>query len=66
MEYQNIKAIIDKEGNVVIEIDGVKGKSCDTITKQLEKILGSVESKKYKAEYYDEDKDDDNYLTNNT
>ena len=66
MEYQNIEVVIDKEGNVIIEVDGVKGKSCDAITKQLEKVLGKVESKDYKPEYYDEEKNDDNYQTNNT
>ena len=66
MEHQNVEVVIDKEGNVVIEVDGVKGKKCDAITKQLEKVLGKVESKDYKPEYYDEEKDDDNYQTNNT
>ncbi|MDA3837849.1 MAG: DUF2997 domain-containing protein [Candidatus Delongbacteria bacterium] len=66
MEYQNVEVVIDKEGNVVIEVDGVTGKACDAITKQLEKVLGKVESKEYKPEYYDEEKDEENKLSSNT
>ena len=63
MEYQTVEVKIDKEGNVFLEVDGVKGKKCDNITKDIVTILGGVEKKEYKPEYYDDDKGEDNILT---
>jgi hypothetical protein len=40
MELQEIDVIIDKEGQVRIEVRGAKGMSCLDLTKGLEAALG--------------------------
>lgn len=65
MEYQNVIIKIDKEGKVYIEVDGVKGKKCLQITKDVEKILGTVEKRDLKPEFNDEPDDEDNIITEN-
>jgi hypothetical protein len=40
MELQEIDVIIDKDGQVRIEVRGVKGPSCLDLTKGLEAALG--------------------------
>jgi len=63
MEYQSINIKIDQTGKVFLEVEGVGGKKCLELTKDIEKILGEVLEKEYKPEFYDETKDDENYLT---
>jgi hypothetical protein len=40
MEMQEIDVFIDKDGQVRIEVRGVKGPSCLDVTKALEEALG--------------------------
>ena len=40
MELQEIDVFIEKDGQVKIEIRGVKGMSCLDLTKDLEAVLG--------------------------
>jgi hypothetical protein len=40
MEMQEIDVFIDANGEVKIEVRGVKGQSCLDITKDLEQMLG--------------------------
>lgn len=40
MELQEVDVFIDKNGEVRIEVRGVKGQSCLDITKDLEDALG--------------------------
>ncbi len=40
MELQEIDVFIEKDGQVKIEIRGVKGMSCLNLTKDLEAVLG--------------------------
>ena len=40
MELQEIDVIIEKDGQVRIEVRGVKGPSCLDLTKELEAALG--------------------------
>lgn len=40
-----ITVTFDEKGNPVIEVDGVKGQSCQEITKGLEDALGLVNGK---------------------
>jgi len=63
MEYQSINIKIDQVGKVFLEVEGVGGKKCMELTKDIEKILGDVLQRDYKPEYNDETKDDDNVLT---
>jgi len=65
MEYQNVIIKIDEKGKVYIEVDGVKGKKCLQITKDIEKILGTIEKRVLKPEFNDEDDDGNNHLTEN-
>lgn len=65
MEYQNVIIKIDVKGKVYIEVDGVKGKKCLLITKEIEDILGIVEERKLKPEFNDEADDVDNIITEN-
>jgi hypothetical protein len=41
MELQEIDVFIEKDGQVKIEIRGVKGTSCLDLTKDLEAVLGN-------------------------
>jgi hypothetical protein len=41
MELQEIDVFIEKDGQVKIEIRGVKGMSCVDLTKDLEAVLGN-------------------------
>ena len=53
MEIQEIEVIIDKNGEVKIEVHGVKGKSCLKLTEDLEAALGGeVESREMKPDAY--------------
>ncbi len=65
MEYQEIKVKILEDGTVEVDVDGVKGKKCLEITRQIEEALGGdVIERKLKTAYYDsDDKEDDNLLT---
>jgi hypothetical protein len=40
MELQEIEVLIEKDGQVRIEVRGVKGMSCLDLTKDLEEALG--------------------------
>ena len=40
MELQEIDVFIDKNGEVRLEVRGVRGSYCLTVTKDLEKALG--------------------------
>lgn len=41
---------IDQDGNVLVEVSGVQGPSCQALTKELEEALGQVTGKKLKPE----------------
>ena len=54
MEEEKIIVKIDKDGNIVSEVKGVKGPSCvDMVTKLLEG-LAEIEDMKKTDEYYQE------------
>ena len=58
MELQEIDVFIDKNGQVRIEVRGVKGTSCLDLTKDLEGALGGqVEAREMTAEAYDVDQE---------
>jgi len=46
MELQEIDVYIDKDGEVRIEVRGVKGNRCLDITKELESALGGKVDKR--------------------
>lgn len=43
---------IDKDGNIVIEVNGVKGSECLNVTKELEEKLGEVTKRDKKPDFY--------------
>ena len=47
-----INVTIDKEGNVSMDVRGVKGRSCQDLTKQLEQALGKTVSDRKTPEFY--------------
>lgn len=40
MEVQEIEVVVDADGNVRVDVRGVKGKKCTEITRALEAALG--------------------------
>ena len=53
MELQEVEVIIDEDGEVKIEVHGVKGTSCLDITADLEAALGGeVEAREMKPDAY--------------
>ena len=54
MEFQEIEVFIDKDGQVRIEVRGVKGMSCLDLTKDLETALGGqIEAREMTPEAYE-------------
>jgi len=47
-----IEVIIDKKGNASIDITGVEGMGCQSISDKLTAALGTVEDVQIKPEYY--------------
>lgn len=55
MEFQEIEVVIGKDGNVQIEVAGVKGPGCLDITKALEEALGGdIEERNMRPEFDEE------------
>jgi hypothetical protein len=54
MELQEIEVFIDEDGQVHIEVRGVKGMGCLDLTKDLEEALGGeIESREMTPEAYE-------------
>lgn len=53
---QEIIVIIDQEGQPSIEVNGVKGKSCYDLTKDLEKSLGQPMKDSKTREFYESER----------
>jgi len=45
----------DKTGKVKIEVEGVVGSSCDSLTAALEQAMGKEEKRENKPEYYQDE-----------
>jgi len=56
MPKGHIVVEIDEEGSATIEVKGVKGPSCLTITKALEDALGRTTSRTTTKEYRESDR----------
>ncbi len=50
MEIQEVQVVIGPDGQVQIEVNGVKGGGCLELTEQLEKALGTVSSREMTPE----------------
>ena len=54
MEVQEIDVFIEKNGQVRVEVQGVKGMACLDVTKNLEDALGGqVEDREMRPEAYE-------------
>ena len=54
MGMEQIEIQVDRDGNVSVHVEGVKGDECLRITKDLEEALGAVTDRSYSAEYFEE------------
>ena len=52
MKQQMIKFIINQDGTVTEEVIGEEGGQCLDLTTSIEDALGSVVTREYKPEYY--------------
>ncbi|PNW26673.1 UNVERIFIED_CONTAM: hypothetical protein BEN50_21605 [Euhalothece sp. KZN 001] len=50
-KQEEVIITIDKDGNPKIEVEGGDGKTCVDLTKELESQLGTVDERKFKPEY---------------
>lgn len=41
-----------KEGSIEVEVEGVKGICCVELTQAIEKLIGDVESRLFKKDFY--------------
>lgn len=58
MELQEIDVFIEKNGQVRVEVHGVKGMACLDITKDLENALGGeIEEREMHHEAYETDQE---------
>jgi hypothetical protein len=54
MEMQELEITIDKDGRVQVRVAGVHGEGCLTLTKNIEDAVGTVDERKFTAEYYEQ------------
>ena len=47
-----VKVIVSKDGEVTVDVNGVVGRDCEKLTRELEKKLGLVKKRTKKREYY--------------
>jgi len=57
MDPQKIEVVIDKDGNMTIHVQGVKGVKCADITKALELASGGVVEREWTTEAFQDDGD---------
>ena len=49
---QEIDIVIEPNGDVTVEGKGIVGPECETLTKEIEQALGSVQKRVKKPEYH--------------
>jgi len=54
MEMQEMEITIDKEGRILVKVNGAHGADCLAMTKNLEEAAGVVEERTYSPEYYEQ------------
>lgn len=55
MKIETIKVVIDKNGELKLEVEGVEGSNCIELSRELLAALGSEIATELKPEYYLED-----------
>jgi len=51
-KQQTIKFKISQDGIVTEEVQGTVGDECESLTKEIEKALGTISGRIHKQEYY--------------
>jgi hypothetical protein len=54
MDMQEVEIRVDREGNVAIHVQGVRGEECTWITKSIEEALGDLTDRTLSGEFYEE------------
>lgn len=54
MEMQELEITIDREGRVQVQVKGVQGPSCLSLTRDLEAAVGVVTERTCSPAYYEE------------
>lgn len=49
---REITFTIDDNGEVSIQVSGVKGAECERLTREIEQALGMVQTRQHTSEYY--------------
>jgi len=55
MGKTELEIIIDENGEVHLDIKGIKGKGCIAIAEIVAQILGQMKNKQLKPEYYEDE-----------
>ena len=53
---EQIKAIVEKDGKITLEVQGARGYRCLSVTESLEKELGEVLEREKTGEFYKSDR----------
>lgn len=51
-DIQEIDVTVDRDGNVHIEVRGVRGPGCEALTAELERMLGGVVAERRHTDAY--------------
>lgn len=54
MELQEMEITIDKEGKILVKVNGAHGAECLAMTKNIEEAIGVVEERIYVPAYYEQ------------
>ena len=58
MKSHELDIVIDENGNISVQVQGVSGPECIALTKDLEEALGQVTERRKTAAYYEEEASD--------
>jgi hypothetical protein len=53
MDMQELEIQVDREGNVIVHVKGVKGDDCLLLTRSIEDALGRVTDRSLTHEHYE-------------
>lgn len=54
MDMQELEIQIDRDGNVIVHVKGVKGDDCLLLTRSIEGALGKVTDRSLTHEHYEQ------------
>ena len=54
MEMQEMEITIDREGKILVKVNGVQGPACLALTRNLEDATGIVEERTHLPAYYEQ------------